>query len=317
MLISTLVLDCTSVVALFSLFSNKFLNFAHICVILQSYFFNIYIMELKLGKPIVFFDLETTGINVAKDRIVEIALIKINPDGTEETLEQRINPEMHIPEETSKIHGIYDEDVKLKPTFKEFVSELLQFIGNADLAGYNSNRFDVPLLVEEILRVGADIDMKSRKMLDVQNIFMRMEQRTLSAAYKFYLNETLENAHSALADTTATYKILKAQLDRYNGADFTDRSGEVSQPVVNDVNALSEFSSFNKNADLMGQIIYNENNEEVFNFGKYKGRLVADVFSREPQYYEWMMRADFPNYTKKILTSIKLRGFNSGSSVIS
>ena len=275
------------------------------------------IMELDLGKPIVFFDLETTGINVAKDRIVEIACIKIYPDGTEETLEQRINPEMHIPVETSEIHGIYDADVKFEPTFKEFVSELLQFIGNADLAGYNSNRFDVPMLVEEILRVGADIDMKSRKMLDVQNIFMRMEQRTLSAAHKFYLNEELVNAHSALADTTATYKVLKAQLDRYNGVEFKDRSGEVSKPVINDINALSEFSSFNKNADLMGQIIFNENDEEVFNFGKYKGRLVSEVFEREPQYYEWMMRADFPNYTKKILTAIKLRAFNGGSSKMS
>jgi DNA polymerase-3 subunit epsilon len=274
-------------------------------------------MELNLGKPIVFFDLETTGINVAKDRIVEIACIKIYPDGKEETLEQRINPEMHIPIETSEIHGIYDEDVRLKPTFKEFVNELLQFIGNADLAGYNSNRFDVPMLVEEILRVGADIDMKNRRMLDVQNIFMRMEQRTLSAAHKFYLNEELVDAHSALADTTATYKILKAQLDKYNGVEFKDRSGEVSTPVVNDINALSEFSSFNKNADLMGQIIFNENDEEVFNFGKYKGRLVSEVFEREPQYYEWMMKADFPSYTKKILTAIKLRSFNGGSSMIS
>ncbi len=274
-------------------------------------------MELDLGKPIVFFDLETTGINVAKDRIVEIACIKIYPDGKEEILEQRINPEMHIPAETSEIHGIYDEDVRLKPTFKEFVGELLQFIGNADLAGYNSNRFDVPMLVEEILRVGADIDMKNRKMLDVQNIFMRMEQRTLSAAYKFYLNQDLENAHSALADTTATYQILKAQLDRYKGVEFKDRSGEVSKPVINDINALSEFSSFNKNADLMGQIIYNDNNEEVFNFGKYKGQLVSEVFEREPQYYQWMMKADFPSYTKKILTAIKLRSFNGGSSKIS
>ncbi len=268
-------------------------------------------MELKLGKPIAFFDLETTGINVSKDRIVEIAVIKIYPDGREETLEQRINPEMHIPVETSEIHGIYDEDVKLMPTFKEFASELAQFIGNADFAGYNSNRFDVPLLVEEFLRVDYDFDMKNRRLLDVQNIFMRMEQRTLSAAYKFYLNKDLKNAHSALADVTATYEVLKAQLDRYNKVEFTDRKGEVSMPVVNDINALSDFSSFNKNADLIGQIVFNEEGEEIFNFGKYKGRKVAEVFQREPQYYEWMMRADFPKYTKKILTSIKLRNFNS------
>ncbi len=268
-------------------------------------------MELKLGKPIAFFDLETTGINVSKDRIVEIAVIKIYPDGREETLEQRINPEMHIPVETSEIHGIYDEDVKLMPTFREFASELAQFLGNADFAGYNSNRFDVPLLVEEFLRVDYDFDMKNRRLLDVQNIFMRMEQRTLSAAYKFYLNKDLKNAHSALADVTATYKVLKAQLDRYNKVEFTDRKGEVSMPVVNDINALSDFSSFNKNADLIGQIVFNEEGEEIFNFGKYKGRKVAEVFQREPQYYEWMMRADFPKYTKKILTSIKLRNFNS------
>ncbi len=268
-------------------------------------------MELKLGKPIAFFDLETTGINVSKDRIVEIAVIKIYPDGREETLEQRINPEMHIPVETSEIHGIYDEDVKLMPTFKEFASELAQFLGNADFAGYNSNRFDVPLLVEEFLRVDYDFDMKNRRLLDVQNIFMRMEQRTLSAAYKFYLNKDLKNAHSALADVTATYEVLKAQLDRYNKVEFTDRKGEVSMPVVNDINALSDFSSFNKNADLIGQIVFNEEGEEIFNFGKYKGRKVAEVFQREPQYYEWMMRADFPKYTKKILTSIKLRNFNS------
>ncbi len=268
-------------------------------------------MELKLGKPIAFFDLETTGINVSKDRIVEIAVIKIYPDGREETLEQRINPEMHIPVETSEIHGIYDEDVKLMPTFREFASELAQFLGNADFAGYNSNRFDVPLLVEEFLRVDYDFDMKNRRLLDVQNIFMRMEQRTLSAAYKFYLNKDLKNAHSALADVTATYEVLKAQLDRYNKVEFTDRKGEVSMPVVNDINALSDFSSFNKNADLIGQIVFNEEGEEIFNFGKYKGRKVAEVFQREPQYYEWMMRADFPKYTKKILTSIKLRNFNS------
>jgi len=268
-------------------------------------------MQLNIGKSICFFDLETTGINIGTDRIVEIAVIKVMPNGEEKTLEQRINPEMHIPEFVSGIHGIYDEDVKLMPTFKEFASELAQFIGNSDLAGYNSNRFDVPLLVEEFLRADFDFDMKNRRMLDVQNIFMKMEQRTLSAASKFYLNKKIENAHSALADVTATYEVLKAQLDRYNGTEFEDKDGTISKPVVNDVKALAEFSSFNRNADLMGQIIFNEDNEEVFNFGKYKGRLVSEVFDREPQYYNWMMKADFPRYTKKILTAIKMRSFNS------
>ncbi len=274
-------------------------------------------MQLNLGKAIAFFDLETTGINVGKDRIVEVAVLKVHPDGKEEKLEQRINPQIPIPKETSEIHGIYDADVRLMPTFKEFATELSQFIGSADLAGYNSNRFDIPLLMEEFLRADLDFDMKNRKMVDVQNIFMRMEQRTLSAAHKFYLNKPMENAHQAMADVTATYEIFKAQLDRYNGTEFTDKSGEVSTPVVNDMQALAEFSSFNKNADLMGQIIFNEDGLEVFNFGKYKGKLVSEVFEREPQYYDWMMRADFPLYTKKILTSIKLRDFNSGSSKIS
>ena len=270
-------------------------------------------MNLSIGKPIAFFDLETTGINIGKDRIVEIAVLKIQTDGSKETLLQRINPEMHIPKETSEIHGIYDEDVKLKPTFKEFASELAQFIGNADLAGYNSNRFDVPLLVEEFLRADFDFDMKNRKLVDVQNIFMKMEQRTLGAAYQFYLDKKLENAHSALADVNATYEIMLAQLDRYKDTEFVDKKGEVTVPVRNNVDALAQFSSFNNNADLAGQIVFNEEGVEIFNFGKYKGRLVADVFAKEPQYYDWMMRADFPLYTKKILTTIKLRSFNSGS----
>lgn len=268
-------------------------------------------MQLKIGKSICFFDLETTGINIGKDRIVEIAVIKLNPDGKEETLEQRINPEMHIPEFVSGIHGIYDDDVRLMPTFKEFASELADFIGNSDLAGYNSNRFDVPLLVEEFLRADYDFEMKNRRLVDVQNIFMKMEQRTLGAASKFYLGKKIENAHSALADVTATYEVLKAQLDRYKGVEFEAKDGEISTPVINDMKALSEFSSFNKNVDLIGQIIYDEDGAEVFNFGKYKGRLVEDVFAKEPQYYNWMMKADFPLYTKKILTAIKMRNFNS------
>jgi len=268
-------------------------------------------MELKLDRPIAFFDLETTGINVGKDRIVEIAVIKINKDGSSQTLEQRINPEMHIPEEVSKIHGIYDADVKFEPTFKEFAGELAAFIGKADLAGYNSNKFDVPLLVEEFLRAGVDFDMKGRRMVDVMNIFMKMEQRNLAAAYKFYCGKDLENAHSALADVSATLEILKGQLDRYQDVDFKDRDGNISTPVVNNIADLADFSSFHKNADLVGQIIFNEHGEEVFNFGKNKGKSVAEVFANEPQYYSWMMKADFPEYTKKVITEIKLRGFGA------
>jgi DNA polymerase-3 subunit epsilon len=266
-------------------------------------------MELKLDRPIAFFDLETTGINVGKDRIVEIAVIKINKDGSTQTLEQRINPEVHIPEEVSKIHGIYDADVKFEPTFKEFAQELATFIGKADLGGYNSNKFDVPLLVEEFIRAGIDFDMKDRRMVDAMNIFMKMEQRNLAAAYKFYCGKDLENAHAAIADVTATLEIFKAQLDHYKDREYKDRDGNISTPVVNDIGVLAEFSSFHKNADLVGQIIFNEEGEEVFNFGKNKGKSVAEVFDREPQYYDWMMRADFPGYTKKVITEIKLRGF--------
>ena len=266
-------------------------------------------MEFKLDRPIAFFDLETTGINVATDRIVELAVIKINKDGSSQKLEQRINPEMPIPDLVSKIHGIYDSDVKFEPTFKEFAADLSAFIGKADLAGYNSNKFDVPLLVEEFIRVGVDFDMKGRRMVDAMNIFMKMEQRNLAAAYKFYCGKELENAHAAMADVTATLEILKAQLDHYENVDYKDRDGNISTPVVNNIEDLAEFSSFHKNADLVGQIIFNEDGEEIFNFGKNKGKSVAEVFSREPQYYDWMMRADFPGYTKKILTEIKLRGF--------
>lgn len=268
-------------------------------------------MELNLDRPIAFFDLETTGINVGKDRIVEIAVIKINKDGSTQTLEQRINPEMAIPDVVSKIHGIYDADVKFEPTFKEFAGELATFIGKADLAGYNSNKFDVPLLVEEFIRAEVDFDMKDRRMIDAMTIFMKMEQRNLAAAYKFYCGKELVNAHAAIADVTATLDIFKAQLDHYKGKEFKDRDGNISVPVVNDMGKIAEFSRYHKNADLVGQIIFNEDGEEIFNFGKNKGKSVAEVFDREPQYYDWMMRADFPGYTKKVITEIKLRGFGS------
>ena len=259
-------------------------------------------MQLNLKNPLLFFDLETTGVSVTHDRIIEISFIKIYPTGKEESKSRRINPEMHIPEESTKIHGITDEDVKDCPTFKAIAKSLAAQIEGCDLAGYNSNRFDIPLLAEEFLRAGVDIDLNKRKFIDVQTIFYKNEPRTLSAAYTFYCNKNLENAHSSLADTTATYEILKAQLDKY--AD-----------LQNDVNYLSHYSSFTTNVDFAGRMIYNDKNEEVINFGKYKGQRVTDVFQKDPSYYSWMMNGDFPLNTKKILTDIytrfKLRDLNN------
>ena len=254
-------------------------------------------MKLNLKNPIVFFDLETTGTNINSDRIVEICYLKVYPNGNEETKTMRINPEMHIPEEASAVHGIYDEDVAECPTFKEVARNIANDIEGCDLAGFNSNRFDIPVLAEEFLRADVDIDMSRRKFVDVQVIFHKMEQRTLSAAYKFYCGKDLADAHSAEADTLATYEVLKAQLDRY---------GELQ----NDVAALAEFSTRAESADFAGRILYNEKGEEVFGFGKYKGRSVAEVFRVEPSYYSWMMNGDFPLYTKKIITEIRCREKN-------
>ena len=267
-------------------------------------------MELNLTKPIVFFDLETTGVVVGHDHIVEICLHKVNPDHSCETLIERVRPAnaegktIHIPEECTAIHGIHDADVANKPTFKELSHKLLTFIGDADLAGYNSNKFDVPMLVEEFLRAGVDFDIKKRRLVDVQNIFHKMEQRTLKAAYTFYCGKNLDNAHSADADTLATYEVLKAQLDRYKDAEYEDRDGKVSRPVVNDIEALSKFTTAAQWADLAGHIGIDKQGREVFNFGKYKGETVVSVFKREPSYYDWMMKADFPLYTKKIIADI-------------
>jgi len=254
-------------------------------------------MNIVLNKPIVFFDLETTGVNVASDRIVEISILKLHPDGKKEVKTRRINPGIPIPKEASAVHGIYDEDIKEEPSFKSLAKSLAQFIGNSDLAGYNSNKFDVPLLVEEFLRVGVDFSMDNRKLVDVQNIFHKMEQRTLEAAYKFYCDKKLEDAHSAEADNLATFEILEAQINRY-------------EEIENDVNFLSDFSKRQDNADLVGRIVYDEDGIEVFNFGKHKGKSVVNILEREPSYYDWMMKGDFPLYTKKVLTSIKLRKFN-------
>jgi DNA polymerase-3 subunit epsilon len=255
-------------------------------------------MKLNLKRPIVFFDLETTGVDTAKDRIVEVSMIKIMPDGEEIVRTRRINPQMHIPEQATAIHGITDDDVKDCPTFAQVAKSMAQFIDGCDFGGFNSNRFDLPMLVEEFLRAGVDVDFRRRRFVDVQNIFHKMEQRTLVAAYKFYCDKNLEEAHSAEADTRATYEVLMAQLDRY-------------PELQNDVAALADFSERGQTADFAGRIGYNDKQEEIFNFGKYKGRRVEDVFREEPSYYAWMMNGDFPLYTKKVITEIYLRLKNS------
>ncbi|MFA8298959.1 MAG: exonuclease domain-containing protein [Hyphomicrobiales bacterium] len=268
-------------------------------------------MDLNLNKPLAFIDLETTGLKIATDRIVEISIVKVMPKGEVKTKTLRLNPTIPISEESINIHKITDEDVANEPTFSDVAKDLNQFLNGADLAGYNSNKFDIPLLVEEFLRADVDFELKGRKLIDVQNIFHKMEPRTLSAAYQFYCNKSLENAHSAEADTVATYEILKSQIERYNNVEYKDRNGDISTPIQNDVNALSQFSVMNKNADLVGHIIFNKKDEEVFNFGKYKGKTVDSVFQKEPAYYDWMMKSDFPLSTKKVITSIKLRAFNN------
>lgn len=255
-------------------------------------------MTLKLTKPLAFFDLETTGLNIASDRIVEIAILRVNPNGSKDTKTMLLNPTIPISKESSSIHGITDEDVKDKPTFEDVAKELEQFIQGCDLAGYNSNKFDIPLLAEEFLRADIDFDISKRNLVDVQNIFHRMEQRTLSAAYQFYCNKDLTNAHSAEADTTATYEILEAQIEKY-------------EVLENNVKFLDQFSKKSNNVDLLGRIVYNENNVEVFNFGKHKGKAVTEVLEKEPGYYQWMMNGDFPLYTKKVLTALRLKALKN------
>ena len=252
-------------------------------------------MKLNLKRPIIFFDLETTGVDTAKDRIVEISMVKVMPDGEQIVKTRKLNPGMHIPAEATAIHGITDEDVRDCPTFAQVAKSLEQFIRGCDFGGFNSNRFDLPVLVEEFLRAGVDVDFKRRKFIDVQNIFHKMEQRTLVAAYRFYCDRELEGAHSAEADTLATYEVLKAQLDRY-------------PELENDVEFLAKFTEQNRCADYAGRILYDKDGVEVFGFGKYKGRCVAEIFESEPSYYNWMMNGDFPLYTKKVITEIRLRG---------
>lgn len=264
-------------------------------------------MKLNLKRPLAFFDLEATGINVGSDRIVEISILKAMPDGTELIQTKRINPEIPIPLASSLIHGIYDEDIKNEPTFKAVAHEIVEFIGDADLAGYNSNKYDIPMLLEELLRAGVDLDMQGRQFVDVQNIFHQMEQRTLKAAYKFYCNKEIINAHSAEADIKATYEVLLAQLDRYKDVEFEDKQGNKSIPVQNDVAALHAFTNMNKVVDFAGRMVYNDNGEEVINFGKHKGRTVEQIFDTEPSYYAWMKQGDFPLYTIKKLDEIWAR----------
>ncbi|WP_298948383.1 3'-5' exonuclease [uncultured Polaribacter sp.] len=251
-------------------------------------------MNLKLEKPIVFFDLETTGVNIATDRIVEIAILKVFPNGNKESKTWLVNPEIEIPQGATDVHGITNEKVVTEPTFKELAPAINKMIEGCDLAGFNSNRFDIPLLAEELMRSGIDFDMKNRKAIDVQVIFHKKEQRTLSAGYQFYCGKELEGAHGAEADTNATYEILLAQLDKYDD-------------IENSVDALSEYSTHGERADFAGFILMNEDKQEIFSFGKYKGRTVEEVLKENPGYNNWIQNADFPLYTKKVLREIKER----------
>ncbi len=247
-------------------------------------------MNLQLEKPLAVFDLETTGINITKDRIVEIAIIRIDLNGEETRYCKRVNPEMAIPPEISAIHGIYDADIANAPTFKDIADEVVAFIGNSDLAGYNSNKFDIPLLAEELMRTGSDFDISDRRFVDVQNIFHKMEQRTLGAAYQFYCQKTIQNAHNALCDADATFEVLKAQLTKY-------------PDLKNDISFLSDFSkggNFNL-LDFAGRLAINEKGESIYNFGKHKGKTIREVMISEPGYYGWMIDADFPLHTKQCL----------------
>jgi DNA polymerase-3 subunit epsilon len=246
---------------------------------------------LQLKRPLAFIDLETTGVNLSIDRIVEIAIVKINPDGSRQVKRKLINPEMPIPKASSDIHGITDEMVKDAPTFKQAGNEIKQFLDQCDMGGYNSNRFDIPLLMEEFLRAGMDVDLSNRKMVDVQHIFYTMEPRSLTAAYKFYCNKELENAHSAEADVNATIDVLFSQVERYS-------------KLGNSIDSILSVIGEEKIVDYARRFVFDDKGVEVFNFGKYKGRSISDVLKTEPQYYDWMMRGDFPLHTKQKLTEI-------------
>jgi DNA polymerase III subunit epsilon len=272
-------------------------------------------MKLNLKRPLAIFDLETTGLSITADHLIEVSILKVYPDGREEQKTWRVNPGMPIPEESKRFHGISDEDVLDAPLFKEIAHELNSFLTGCDLAGYNALKFDIPMLMEEFLRCDIPFDISNRHLVDVQNIFMKMEPRTLKGAYRFFCNKELEDAHSAAADTKATFEILSAQVERYQDTYYEDSTGTKSKPDFNDIKALHEFSSHHRNADLSGQIIFNAENQEVINFGKHKGKTVEEVFAREPSYYDWMMKGDFPLYTKKLITAIKLRMFGKNVSL--
>ena len=252
-------------------------------------------MNLKLWQPLAFFDLETTGTTIGLDRIIEISILRISPDGTRQTYTKRINPEMKISELITQLTGISNDDVKDQPTFKQIAPEVKIFIEGCDLAGYNSNRFDVPFLVEECYRVGVELEISGRKLIDVQNIFHKMEPRNLSAAYKFYCEKELVNAHSADADTVATFEIFKAQLERYS--ELKDK----------DIDYLHKFTNMHNTVDLAGRLVYNEKGEEIVNFGKHKGKKIDEVFEKEPSYYDWIKRGDFSHQTKAVFEKLWLR----------
>jgi len=266
-------------------------------------------MKLKLKNPLAFFDLETTGINISRDRIVELSILKIYPNGNEESRTEMINPGIPIPTETSLIHGIYDEDVKDAPLFKDLAKNLVKFLEGCDLAGFNILKFDVPMLVEEFLRAGINFDISKRKLIDSQKIFHLMEKRNLSAAYKFYCNKTLENAHSAEADTIATYEILKKQIELYDGEEVVDMKGNKLGVIHNDMESVHNITLQNM-VDLAGRMVFDDKGIEIFNFGKHKGKSVVEVLEKEPMYYDWIQKNDFSLDTKRKLTEIKLRQFN-------
>lgn len=288
-------------------FKKSLIYYLEILFIVLLLVLNNIAMKLNLKRPLAVFDLETTGLNITSDRIIEISILKISPNGTEEQRTWRVNPETTIPADSIRFHGITDEDVADKPTFKEIASDITKFLANCDLAGYNALKFDIPLLVEECLRAGIDFDIKNKKLIDIQNIFMKMEPRTLKGAYRFFCQRELDEAHTAAGDTKATYEVLLAMLDKYEEKEYEDNQGNKSKPVVNNVEALHNFSTHHQNADLSGQIVYDVQNREVFNFGKHKGKIVEEVFAIEPPYYDWMMKGQFPLYTKKLITMIKLR----------
>lgn len=266
------------------------------------------VFKLNLTNPLVIFDLEATGTKISEDRIVEIALIKLNPDGSKEEKDRRINPTIPIPVESSMIHGIYDEDVKDKPTFKQVGKSLAEFLQGCDLGGFNVLKFDIPLLVEEFLRANIDFDIDNRKIIDAQKIFHLMEKRNLTAAYKFYCGKDLVDAHSAAADTFATYEVLAAQIERYQGQEVTDLLGNKVGTIDNDMSKIHELANHNM-VDLAGRIVYDSEGQEIFNFGKHRGKPVATVLAEEPSFYDWMMKGDFPLDTKRKLTQIRLRNF--------